>query len=214
MHDDDCSCYSTFRSFYCEGCQRRWLIAVSFRYTYMDAVTQSCHVTGRWRTSHGQRFVHVPVEMVSAEVFRGRGALHHFSRRRRRQVRPRCLGEGGGGQGCYAGVRVAARAGEQKQPFTRFETRRIATHHEEHDQVSFVVKSLGVRVNVQILRGVQFQIQGMSQQSTSRAGGPVGPLFFQMQADSRMHGSFTAAVTIRTGCCQCQRTLLSTLNHN
>ncbi len=59
---------------------------MTYRYTYVDAVTESCHVVGRWRTSEGHRFAHVPVQMCSAEVFRGKGAMISWTRTRRKQV--------------------------------------------------------------------------------------------------------------------------------
>ena len=65
----------------------RWLVPVSYRYTYVDAATEQCHVVGRWRTSQGLRFEHVPLQMCSAEVFRGKGAMLKFTRSRRRQAR-------------------------------------------------------------------------------------------------------------------------------
>ena len=64
----------------------RWLVAVSYRYTYLDAATQSCHVVGRWKTTLGHRFEHVPVELVSDDMYRGKGALLNFTKKLRRQV--------------------------------------------------------------------------------------------------------------------------------
>jgi len=65
----------------------RWLVPVTYRYTYVDALTESCHVVGRWRTTRGHRFQHMPVQMCSAEVFRGTGAMIRWTRKRRSQVR-------------------------------------------------------------------------------------------------------------------------------
>ena len=59
---------------------------MTYRYTYVDAVTELCHVVGGWRTSEGHRFEHVPVRMCSAEVFRGKGAMINWSKKRQKKV--------------------------------------------------------------------------------------------------------------------------------
>ena len=39
----------------------RWLVSISYRFSYYDDVAEKCHVVERWRTTLGKRFAHVPV---------------------------------------------------------------------------------------------------------------------------------------------------------
>lgn len=39
----------------------RWLVSISYRFSYYDDVAEKCHVKARWRTAQGKRFAHVPV---------------------------------------------------------------------------------------------------------------------------------------------------------
>ena len=39
----------------------RWLVSISYRFSYYDDIAEKCHVQGKWRTARGKRFAHVPV---------------------------------------------------------------------------------------------------------------------------------------------------------
>ena len=41
-------------------CSRRWLVSISYRYSYHDEEAEHCHMNARWRTASGERFAHVP----------------------------------------------------------------------------------------------------------------------------------------------------------
>ena len=51
---------------------RRWLVSISYRFSYYDDVAEKCHEKARWRTTLGKRFAHVPVGAYAlVRVIRG-----------------------------------------------------------------------------------------------------------------------------------------------
>ena len=73
-------------------CSRRWLVSISYRYSYHDDAAEHCHVKARWRTASGKRFAHVPYAHYAQACLRDvkKSPAPHDERISKHRLSPSC----------------------------------------------------------------------------------------------------------------------------